>query len=221
MHGVAHGHEAALCRASSGYVCRLLHVGAVWNAISFPNAVAAQVAFLLNRTFRQDDFLSAHLSLLPALLLVTKLLSAQALPDMPHQTLRTFVDFADVADVRHVTGVTDVTEGTVGTDGTDDPSAPHLRKQNHAQRKIYLTRVPTDWQAIKMLVASIGVSNSVWAMLTASQDADADGFGALIPNRHRRSTAFGSSMLARINLMPRRSVDISARQSADMSGDHS
>ena len=70
-----------------------------------------------------------------------------------------------------------------------------------------------------MLVASIGISKSVWAMLTASQDPES--FGSLVPNRRRRSTAFGSALLSRINCLPRRSVDISARQSADLSGDHS
>ena len=72
-----------------------------------------------------------------------------------------------------------------------------------------------------MLVASIGISKSVWAMLTASQDPESEGFGSLVPNRRRRSTAFGSALLSRINCLPRQSVDISARQSVDLSGDHS
>jgi len=79
LRGVAQGHESALCRAASGHACRMLHVGAVWNVASLPNAAVAQIAFVFTPSFTADDYEEAHFWLLPLLLLLTKLLTAQAI----------------------------------------------------------------------------------------------------------------------------------------------
>lgn len=79
LRGVARGQEAALCRASSGYACRLLRLGAVWNVVSLPNAIVAQIAFVMTPPFVEEYNANKYVWMLPLVLLCTKLLGAQAI----------------------------------------------------------------------------------------------------------------------------------------------
>ena len=78
LRGASRGHGDALCRASSGFACRLLHVSAVWNAVSMLNALTAFVSFLSVPSLKHEA-LAMQLWLLPILLLATKLLIAQGI----------------------------------------------------------------------------------------------------------------------------------------------
>lgn len=79
LRGVRSGYDVAVSRASSGYVCRLLRLGALWNVVSLPNASIGLISFLLTPTFMADDVTNTYLWLLPLLLLLTKLVEAQAI----------------------------------------------------------------------------------------------------------------------------------------------
>ena len=73
------GRKDALTAHAAGRLVRELHLGAVWNAASLPNAMIAQVCFVpLALSETRDKYHGVLLMLLPACLLVTKLLEAQA-----------------------------------------------------------------------------------------------------------------------------------------------
>ena len=73
------GRKDALTAHAAGRLVRELHLGAVWNAASLPNALIAQVCFVpLALSETRDKYHGVLLMLLPACLLVTKLLEAQA-----------------------------------------------------------------------------------------------------------------------------------------------
>ena len=69
----------ALAAAASGKLTRDLHLGALWNAASLPNALAAQLCFVpLALAEATDEWRAALLMLLPACLITTKLFVSQA-----------------------------------------------------------------------------------------------------------------------------------------------
>ena len=72
--------HALVARNNSGKWIRDLHLGAVWNAVSLPNALIAQCCFVPLAIAESGDDLwrMALLLLLPACLIATKLAIAQA-----------------------------------------------------------------------------------------------------------------------------------------------
>ena len=75
------GTRETLAASATGKLVRDLHLGAVWNVVSLPNALVAQACFVPLALDEARDSPTWHvvmLMLLPACLILTKLLSAQA-----------------------------------------------------------------------------------------------------------------------------------------------
>jgi hypothetical protein len=79
LRGTRSGRKLALETSSSGTLVRDLRIGALWNVASLPNTLVAQLCFVpLAQGETTDTLRATYLVLLPACLLVTKLLAAQA-----------------------------------------------------------------------------------------------------------------------------------------------
>ena len=78
LRGVRRGNERALAASASGAVMRSLHLGALWNAASFPNALIAQLCVIPFAVVQPTQWQAAQLWMLPLALITTKLLEAQA-----------------------------------------------------------------------------------------------------------------------------------------------
>ena len=81
VRGARRHKREALAHGASGRLTRELHLGAIWNVASLPNAIAAQLCFIplaLEETTGARRDRAALLMLLPGCLLTTKLLIGQA-----------------------------------------------------------------------------------------------------------------------------------------------
>ena len=79
LRGMANGKEKALTAASSGELVRALHLASVWNAASMPNAIIAQAMFIPVAAAEPGPYEASQLWVLPLILIVTKLICAQAI----------------------------------------------------------------------------------------------------------------------------------------------
>ena len=73
------GEEWALSASASGALVRRLRLASLWNAVSVPNALVAQAAFVPVAYAERGLYDGAQLLVLPLALIATKLLTAQLL----------------------------------------------------------------------------------------------------------------------------------------------